>query len=146
MKKTIFLFFAIASLISCNSNKSTSNTETKPATAQISKMDMIAKWHVESIAGINTLKTNPSMNLDLVENKISGKGGCNNYSGAATRDGYNIQFKGIASTKMMCPNADIESAYFKALDKVRSFDIKGNILTFYDEKGSKLITYSKVSR
>lgn len=146
MKKTIFLLFVIASLISCNSNKSTSNDETKPVSAQISKMDMIANWHVESIAGVSTLQTNPSMNLDLVENRISGKGGCNNYSGAATRDGYNIQFKGIASTKMMCPNAAIESAYYKALDKVRSFDIKGNILTFYDEKGSKLITYSKMSR
>ncbi len=146
MKKTIFLLFVIASLISCSSNQPTTKPMTKPATAQISKMDMIAKWHVESIADVSTLKTSPSMNLDLVENRISGKGGCNNYSGAATRDGYNIQFKGIASTKMMCPNADIESAYFKALDKVRNFDIKGNILTFYDEKGSKLITYSKVSR
>lgn len=132
-------------MVSCNSNKSTTETTTIPTT-QISKMNMIASWQVESITGVNTLQTKPTMHLDLVENKISGKGGCNNYNGTATRDDFNIQFNGIASTKMMCPNETIEGAYFKALDKVKHFDIKGNILTFYDENDSKLITYSKMSR
>ncbi len=148
MKKPIFLFFVIMSIISCNSNKSSSSAvDTKSDTTEVPLMYMTATWQVESIIGVDALQTSPTMNLDLVDNQISGNGGCNNYTGSVTRDGFkNIQFKGIASTKMMCPDASIESAYFKALDKVNSFDNKGDVLTFYDEKGSKLITYSRVSR
>lgn len=137
MKKLILLFIALTTLISCSSKKST---------AEISKSDMIAKWGVESIAEYNNPPTNLTLSLNLQDNTVQGFAGCNNFNGNAVRDNNKISFPALATTRMMCPNADSENAYLKALDNVRSFDIKNNILTFYNQNDKKLITYSKMSR
>lgn len=64
------------------------------------------------------------------DNRISGKGGCNTYTGS-----YNLNEDGgmnisqMVSTKMFCQNANGETAYFKALESVTAAKIDKDKLT-----------------
>lgn len=68
--------------------------------------------------------------LDAESKNASGHAGCNRFNGQIkeTKDG--ISFGTIASTKMMCPAADmsLEESYFRALEKVNNYLITGNEL------------------
>lgn len=139
MKKIFVLLFILLSLTACKSNK-------KVIEQTISPMDMIAKWGVESISGYDNPPTNLTLSLNLQDNTAHGFASCNKFNGNAIRDNNKLSFPALVTTRMMCPNMESEDAYLKALDKVESFDIKGNILTFYDKNGKKLITYLKMSR
>ena len=138
MKQLFYLLFFAAGLIACSSNQDTAKT--------ISKTDMAAKWGVESISGLENPSTGLVLNLDLLDNTIQGFGGCNNFQGDVERNGFNIKFNHLLSTKKMCPHMKVEDTYLDALSKVTRFGIDKNILTFYDENGKKLITLVKMSR
>jgi len=138
MKQTIILLLFVIGLASCGSSKKT--------TQEISKSDMIAKWSVETIAGFDKPTTGLTMSLNLIENTVSGFAGCNKYSGNAVREDSKISFPLLMNTQMVCEKSDIENAYMKALSKVHSFEIKKNILTFYNQSGKPEITFTKMSR
>ncbi len=137
MKRVAYLLFAVILAGSCKSKK---------VTTEILKTDMNAKWGVEAIAGVADVPSGLNINLDLLKNRIEGFGGCNNFSGNAERDGFNIKFPAVMSTQMTCKNADAEQAYMKALSDTRKFDIVNNILRFYDKNGKELVRFVKMSR
>jgi heat shock protein HslJ len=78
--------------------------------------------------------TKAFMRFDLGENRVSGKGGCNNYFGSVQMQqseagGGTIQFKNIGSTMMACPQyMDLEQKFYQLLAQVDKFEIKGNQL------------------
>ena len=66
------------------------------------------------------------------EGKVSGSAGCNRYSGSYTVSGKDISISApLASTMMMCESAvmEQESAYLKTLEEVKTFNVKGDLLT-----------------
>ena len=138
MKKYFYLLILVTGLAACSSGKNT--------TESISKTDMVAKWGVESISGLDNPSTDLILNLDLRDNTVQGFGGCNNFQGDVERDGYNIKFNHLISTRMICQNMNVEDAYLNALSKVTRFSIDKNILTFYGKNGKKLVTLVKMSR
>jgi len=138
MKKIIILLVIIIGFTSCATKKSSQK--------EISKSDMIANWGVESISGLDNPTTNLTLSLDLQKNTINGYGGCNKFNGSAEREGYNISFPTVINTQMFCENADVESAYMKALEKTHSFTIKNNKLIFFDKSKKSIITFTKLSR
>lgn len=80
---------------------------------------------------------------------VGGSAGCNSYSGQYSISGNNIQFaESLASTMMAClqPVMDQESAYFEALGAAKTFTIKGDQLTFNDEGGKELASYTAQSQ
>lgn len=67
----------------------------------------------------------------IEEAKLSGIGACNRFFGTfkTEQDSLNITMGG--TTMMACPNLSYETTYFQALEKVETYDIKGNTLSLY---------------
>ncbi|MBE8722352.1 META domain-containing protein [Sphingobacterium pedocola] len=92
-------------------------------------------WELDYISGariaFDVLYPNkkPTITFDTATNKVSGNSSCNSYSGAVTLDGNAIKFGPLASTKMACPGNG-ESTFFQTLDKVNTYSINENTLTF----------------
>ena len=75
----------------------------------------------------------PTINFNLIENKVTGNNSCNQYFGVLLVDGNKINFKDakMGMTKMACPGEG-ENVYMKTLEKVDSYSISedGKILNF----------------
>lgn len=71
-----------------------------------------------------------NMILRIGENRVNGNGGCNSFNGTyVIRNGNRISFSPMASTMMACMNMDIESQFFKALEMVDNYAVKGDTLS-----------------
>ncbi|MDO6389153.1 copper resistance protein NlpE N-terminal domain-containing protein [Pontibacter sp. BT731] len=57
----------------------------------------------------------PAMVIDLTEGKVSGSAGCNRITGTLEPIGDRINFGPLASTRMACPNMEVESQFLKVL-------------------------------
>jgi heat shock protein HslJ len=79
------------------------------------------------------------------DNKLNGLAGCNQYMTAFQVDGDKITIEPAASTKMMCSEPEgvmeQETAYLKALEMVRSYQISGNKLTMRGESDNIVVEY-----
>ena len=63
------------------------------------------------------------------ENRVEGNGSCNSISGTYTlSDNNRIVFSNMISTKMACPNLDVEAQFLNALQVVDGYRIKGDTL------------------
>jgi len=65
------------------------------------------------------------MVLETDENKVRGFAGCNQFFGGYETSGNALSFGELASTRTACPYLDEETAFFKALGEVRTFEIFG---------------------
>ncbi|MCA5006065.1 META domain-containing protein [Sphingobacterium bovistauri] len=72
----------------------------------------------------------PTIEFDIKEETLVGNGGCNNYSGTYNVNGHKINFGAIAATKMACPSLTGEALYFQNLQKISSYSVHENQLTF----------------
>lgn len=74
---------------------------------------------------------------------IAGTGGCNTYSGPYTVDGAKIDIGQLRTTLKACvgPEADVETAYFAALENVATFTATTDALTLFDSSGKTLLVY-----
>jgi len=86
----------------------------------------------------------PELEIRMNQMKVSGTSSCNTYSSKISKLGTNaIQFGTIVSTKKACISKNIEQKYFETLSTVETYEIKGGNLTFYNEKGEKIVSYMK---
>jgi heat shock protein HslJ len=75
---------------------------------------------------------------------VAGSGGCNDYSGPYTVDGSSIEIGPLMATEKACVEAAVnqqEAAYFAALEKVATFDFKGDRLELRAGDGSLQVEY-----
>lgn len=85
----------------------------------------------------------PELTIDLNEMRISGTGGCNNYTGQIKSITFSsIELGKVAGTRKACPGPTIENEYLKALGEVGSFRIKGNNLMLFND-GKELLAFMK---
>lgn len=63
----------------------------------------------------------PNLELQLVTRKVLGFAGCNRFSGALEFTAESISFGALISTKMACPQLDVEDRLMRALS-MQSFD------------------------
>ncbi|ANE53491.1 hypothetical protein SY85_13920 [Flavisolibacter tropicus] len=72
----------------------------------------------------------PHMILHIDNNRVSGNGGCNNFSGTYQLEANNrIHFSPLAATKMACMSSmEVEDQFFKALETADSYYSKGDSL------------------
>jgi heat shock protein HslJ len=82
----------------------------------------------------------------FVDGSVSGSGGCNRFSGPYLLDGDELSIGPVASTMMACggPQADVEQAYFLALDATASYRTDASSLTLLDEAGQAVLTFDVV--
>ena len=63
------------------------------------------------------------------DGNFSGVGACNHMTGEFTTSTTGaLKFQGIASTKMRCPNADLETKFSQVLDRATHYEVDGNLL------------------
>jgi heat shock protein HslJ len=92
------------------------------------------KWLAEQI-GSARLAGDIQSSLEFgTPDRVTGKAGCNRFTGAFHRDGQKLSFGQFATTRMMCPAPmmEQEEAFLKALATVRSFELTadGKLLLF----------------
>ena len=96
-----------------------------------------ALWKLETINGAlfgaRVTMTFPELG------KIAGQAPCNRYFGTQTAPYPWIEVKGIASTKMACPDLKAESAFFKTLESMTLSEAVGSTLILSNDKGDEMV-------
>ena len=132
MKRYLFLIsLVVLGLVSCNSSKN-----------MVKLTDV--KWVLETLDG-NKPEMKESGNevfirLNGTEKRISGMAGCNRFFGNYEMEGKKLKFSHMGSTRMACPDMEIESVFFKMLEDTDSFVIKDNKLSLM-QKGKVLAVF-----
>jgi len=111
LKTTMFLFGSVVILLgsqSCNSVK------------PIDKTKLEGNWELKSLNGENAtdaFKTSlPNMKFDFAENRVSGSGGCNSYTGSFTlTDKNEFTVPNPVATMKACLQENKEPQFFQAL-------------------------------
>jgi heat shock protein HslJ len=125
MKKLLILFVLILSTGGCSSVK------------DIQKKHLNGSWVMKSMNGVSLNKDNfkrglPVFNFDLSKSTFSGDAGCNLLSSSITVADSTIKFGEIMSTKMACPDNEIEGKVIRILD--------GNTLRYKIHDGKMILT------
>jgi heat shock protein HslJ len=74
------------------------------------------------------------------EPRVSGYGGCNQFSGPYTQNGASLRFGPLISTRRACLEPALntqETAYFQALESTTRYSIEGGRLVLY--RGNQVV-------
>ena len=82
--------------------------------------------------------------FDTKDNTYGGSGNCNSMNGMYTVQDEMINIHEMASTKMACPNLDLESEYFLILSKVNRYELKNKREGGIDKES--LILYNDINQ
>lgn len=96
-------------------------------------------WKVIGIGTQKEFNKIPWMTFSLSENKVNGHTSCNNFFGKFNLNDNSINFEGIGSTKMMCPDIATEDLFLKQLLNVSAFEFVDGILHFMADDNTVLI-------
>ncbi|MCA9869910.1 MAG: META domain-containing protein [Anaerolineae bacterium] len=132
MKRTILLCLVLVALVSaCGGATSLTGTT----------------WTVTALSGVSVDPTVPMTGVFGSDGKLTGTGGCNNYSAAYTASGKNLTIESPVSSTMACNEAtdQQESEYFYLLENSSTYEIKGNALTIKDSTGQTILEYTSAS-
>lgn len=129
MNRNILALIAGGTLLSLSACGGVSNTP---------KSIDIAQWKLESMNG----KTNPAfaegdaftIQFMPTEKRIAGVGACNRFFGSYKLEEKNeVDINMGGSTRMACPNMDLEQPFFAMLDEADTYKIKKGKLYLYDD-------------
>ncbi len=119
--KSLLLLFCLALFgVSCNSSKN------------MAKLDGV-KWELKLLNDREVKLTDNNSEVYLqfneAEKKVSGRGGCNRFFGNYEMDGDKLKFSPLGATRMACPDLQLETEFFKALETVDTYSIKDGLLS-----------------
>jgi putative lipoprotein len=80
----------------------------------------------------------PWIELDSRSKQATGSGGCNRMSGGYEAGDGTLHFDRLISTQMACPALEIETAFFRALERTRHYRVSGRTLELMDAAGNVL--------
>lgn len=85
--------------------------------------------------GTEEVNTKAFIRFDEEKKRAGGNGSCNTFGGALIVFNDAISISHLFSTKMYCEGVQkTEDHFFRQLEKVNRFEIKGNILILYHDK------------
>lgn len=91
---------------------------------------------------INRMVVVPTLKVDLNFNRISGNGGCNSYGAEIKKlTQSEITLASVIGTMKACMNKNIEGEYFKALNKIASYKVENDKLSFYDNSNNEVLMF-----
>jgi len=86
--------------------------------------------------------------IDLPEHKIHGNAGCNVFNGSLSESPdveNSLRIDKVATTRMMCPDMDLEQRFLEALSNVRTVAPgNGNTATMFDASGQQVISLTRI--
>ncbi len=130
----LLVMLVLFSSSTCKQNQTTSNQ------AASEPVDILNKtWYLESVTLAGKSEHIFPATLVVGEQKITGKGGCNNFFGKYELIGDKITLSKIGATRMYCQDASkFETKYLRALESVTSYTQKENRLVLTWD-GGKLV-------
>ena len=127
MKHSLLILTVIFFIVSCTKKTMTTATTHTPD----ADFDN-TRWKLTRLSGdINLPKMEDVfVRFDAEKNQVSGKSGCNRFTGQFKLEGNKIQSGPIAMTKMMCPPElmAVENAFLKVLREMETYSISGDHL------------------
>lgn len=99
-----------------------------------------ARWKLVEISGEQVVAHQgmpfPGFRLNSQGKSLRGFGGCNRMMGTYSLNGSELRFDSIATAGKFCKNSQaLEDRFIQALEQVRRYAIKDNILELYGEYG-----------
>jgi copper homeostasis protein (lipoprotein) len=80
--------------------------------------------------------------IQFLEERVVGSGGCNRISGTfQTHNTNGLTFGAIVSTRMACPEMQLEFLVHKAMEQVTSYNLKENHLLLSDADGNVIMQF-----
>jgi copper homeostasis protein (lipoprotein) len=84
-------------------------------------------------------KAEPYIVLQPSTRQVAGHGGCNRLSGGYEIDGDALQLNELTTTRMACPESDVEAAFLNALESVARWHLMDNQLVLLDKNGTAVL-------
>ena len=111
------------------------------------KNDLSGTWQVITVNGITVVKKDagnemPFLTFNATTNTVTGTTGCNRINGNATISLSSINFGPLATTKMMCLNAQYERPILQSLIGNLSYTYEQGLITISKE-GRTIMTLAK---
>lgn len=99
----------------------------------------LAELNGKPLSGVYASGQEPQLTLGMVDNTLSGSGGCNIIYGKYTTPGKShITFSDLTTTKMFCDNMTEETDFLYALRSTRFYAITRDTLILKDENRTLL--------
>ncbi len=94
------------------------------------------QWVLINLNGQEVVKQNTErpiyLEFNVTDQKVAGFAGCNRLFGAYIIKGSAINFSRVGSTKMMCPDAELENTFVASLQQINRYQIEGEKLLLYN--------------
>lgn len=150
-------FISFLTITGCASMTSTPvQSEPKPASpvlpAQPENSNLLyaQRWVATEINGFQVQPSEkmPQIQFDSRSKRFSGSDGCNQIMGSFSTTDDRLNLGQIASTKMMCTDANSLTAtqYQQALEKVARYRASSQLLVLFDQNGQTLIALKKADQ
>ena len=123
----------------------------KREVAEVSVNDLNGAWEIVSVKGnpVGEVEKQPQLVFNVAEKRVHGNASCNTINGSFTQEegqAASLRFSQMISTMMACPNMDVESSILKALDEVRSFEIKADgTVSLLGADGAEVLSLKKLA-
>lgn len=106
-------------------------------------------WVLESILGekavLEEVIQRPQLEIQLRDMKLMGNDGCNGFfANIDYLDNEKILLGPIAGTRMFCHPMDVPDRFNQQLNNVKSYQLKGLKLRFFDSEGEELLQFQKI--
>jgi len=104
------------------------------------------EWRLVKLNGravnVTSSKMRPRLRFERDGHQVSGSTGCNRVTGSYQRNGEQVRFSQMASTKMACfEGMETESNFLRALEQTRSWRVVGDQLELYDFSRNAVATF-----
>jgi heat shock protein HslJ len=143
--KHIIAFTAIIGLLFFQSCA----TQGGDASSSTLNLDLSGSWTLVEIhesSGTNIKdgfpEKKPTLTLEAISKKLTGNTGCNQMFGSFQTNQNSVSFSKMGATKMYCANVK-EAEYLAMFDKIKTYSILNDQLSFIDAEGKVLLKYSK---
>lgn len=106
-------------------------------------------WVLQTIVGetyqLDSDQEQPRIEFNLNKGRMMGKGVCNSIGAdlKVPKAGA-IEIGPIITTKMACPNYEVESKLTQALSQAVSYKVVSGTLSLHDKEGQELLNFKKV--
>lgn len=96
-------------------------------------------WMVTRVKQMDSFGRNPFIKIDLSQNEINGNTSCNRFSGKIRVTDNIVDITEVSSTKMMCKNIEVETAFLDALTSISSYTLNDDKLQLLDDNQQLII-------
>lgn len=140
--KKVFLFIAIAlSAVACC-------TPCNKSYPKVSKFESDV-WRLVEFRYSKVTDSPITLTFNAEEKMVYGTAACNNFFGGYVLSGSkdsNIKFQNMGSTKMYCPDSELEEAFVASLQGVVKLKMDGDNLMLLDSDGEMTALMEKVAQ